>query len=186
MSDLDVAAAVIELPVAAIDVPAVMDIEASGFGSGSYPIEIGYTLGDGRSYCSLIQPLEHWTHWDDEACQLHGITRDTLIRHGRPAIEVATILNETLSGLTIYSDGWSQDQSWLLTLYDSVGIWPTFKLETIRKIISEEQVVFWHQAHNQAQDELQIRRHRASSDARLIQQAYSISQALANNARLIG
>jgi hypothetical protein len=46
------------------EVPAVLDVEASGFGAGSYPIEIGYIASDGTSYCTLIRPAPSWTHWD--------------------------------------------------------------------------------------------------------------------------
>ena len=38
--------------------PTILDIEASGFGRGSYPIEIGFSAGDGVLFCGLIVP-EH-------------------------------------------------------------------------------------------------------------------------------
>jgi hypothetical protein len=44
------------------EVPSILDVEASGFGAGSYPIEIGYISGDGSSYCTLIRPAPTWTH----------------------------------------------------------------------------------------------------------------------------
>ena len=34
--------------------PTILDIEASGFGPGSYPIEIGFVTGAGKAWCSLI------------------------------------------------------------------------------------------------------------------------------------
>jgi len=52
---------------AAAEVHAILDVEASGFGAGSYPIEVGYVFGDGRSYCTLIRPVSSWTHWDAKA-----------------------------------------------------------------------------------------------------------------------
>ena len=58
--------------------PVIIDIEASGFGRGSYPIEIGYYQPDGQSFCSLIRPDPAWTHWDDSAEQVHGIARPLL------------------------------------------------------------------------------------------------------------
>ena len=33
-----------------MELPIIIDIEASGFGRGSYPIEIGYHMPDGESY----------------------------------------------------------------------------------------------------------------------------------------
>ena len=41
--------------------PAVLDVEASGFGRSSYPIEIGVVFPDGHAYCTLIRPESHWT-----------------------------------------------------------------------------------------------------------------------------
>ena len=43
------------VPPRAFEPPAVLDIEASGFGVGSYPIEVGFVLPDGQSYCSLLR-----------------------------------------------------------------------------------------------------------------------------------
>lgn len=155
-----------------LTIPAVMDIEASGFGRGSYPIEVGYILENGDTYCSLIRPMEDWSHWDVEAENLHGITRDALFKHGRAALDIARQLNEALKGMTLYSDAWGQDNSWLQRLFHDVGVWPTFKLESIRCIISESQIEFWNGARKEVELELAIPRHRASSDARLIQQTY--------------
>ena len=38
-------------------VPNIIDVEASGFGPHSYPIEVGLALGDGSKFCSLILPV---------------------------------------------------------------------------------------------------------------------------------
>lgn len=168
-----------------LEVPAIMDLEASGFGRGSYPIEVGFVLTDGTCFCTLIKPFDDWRHWDESAEKLHGISRDILVQHGKSPLQVAKLLNEKLNGLTLYSDGWSQDNSWLLQLYDRVGMWPSFKLETIRQVIREEQVVFWHQAHMQAQQELNIQRHRASSDALIIQRTFALSHAMAMTAEAV-
>ncbi len=165
-----------------VELPAVIDIEASGMGRGSYPIEVGFVLGDGQSYCSLIKPLPEWTHWDGSAQSLHGISRDNLFQSGREAYEVALVLNEQLQGMTIYSDAWSQDNSWLGLLYDCVGLWPSFTLQTIRYLITEEQVACWQQAQREIRAELNVVRHRASSDARLIQQTFGRSMQLAMSA----
>jgi hypothetical protein len=47
--------------------PPVLDIEASGFGRDSFPIEVGYVLGNSESFCCLIRPAPEWTHWDATA-----------------------------------------------------------------------------------------------------------------------
>ena len=55
--------------------PCIIDLEASGFGRGSYPIEVGLCLGDSSSHCFLVRPEEDWQHWDPEAEKVHGISR---------------------------------------------------------------------------------------------------------------
>jgi hypothetical protein len=42
--------------------PLIIDVEASGFGGTSYPIEIGVALDYGHKYCTLIHPEPGWTH----------------------------------------------------------------------------------------------------------------------------
>lgn len=89
--------------------PAILDMEASGFGRHSYPIEVGYVLPDGRAACTLIRPEPDWLHWDPLAEQVHRIPRDAALHHGRDAREVARWLNDGLQGLTVYTDGWGHD-----------------------------------------------------------------------------
>src|ERR1700712_1256895 len=93
----------------AIELPAVLDIEASGFGRDSYPVEVGFVLPDGQTYCTLIKPAAGWTHWDPAAEKVHRIPLQTVVTHGRDVLEVATQLNHRLRGLTIYCDGWAHD-----------------------------------------------------------------------------
>ena len=63
--------------------PTLLDIEASGFGRGSYPIEVGLARADGSVCAFLIQPQNEWTHWDPKAELLHGISRSRLERELR-------------------------------------------------------------------------------------------------------
>jgi len=58
--------------------PFIIDVEASGFGPMSYPIEIGIAMESGKRYSILILPADEWTYWDEEAEKVHLITRDTL------------------------------------------------------------------------------------------------------------
>lgn len=149
--------------------PAVLDIEASGFGRDSYPIEIGFVLPDGGGYCTLVRPEANWTHWDPQAQQLHGITRDTLLRHGRAARDIARHMNQTLRGQTVYSDGWANDYSWLGALFDAADMSPSFHIENLRALLNDSEAALWHQIKAQVAGEMKLRRHRASSDARLLQ-----------------
>lgn len=156
-------------PAAAPDAPAVLDIEASGFGHDSYPIEVGVVLPDGQGYCSLIRPAPTWTHWDPAAERVHRIGRATVIRHGRDPVEVATQLNQRLNGLTVYCDGWAHDYSWLGLLFDAAGLSPSFRLENLRALLTDQEAAFWAILKQQVTQEMRLQRHRASSDARILQ-----------------
>lgn len=157
--------------------PAVLDVEASGFGRQSYPIEIGFVMPDGRPHCRLIRPEPGWTHWDAQAEHTHGISRDTLQRHGHPATDVADWLNEHLRGRTVYCDGWAHDYAWLHVLYEAVGRLPSFRLEHLMRLISAPQQAAWPAARQAARDALGARRHRASADAKVLQLAWQQLQA---------
>jgi hypothetical protein len=153
-----------------------LDIEASGFGRHSYPIEVGYVLDDGRAWCTLIQPLPEWTHWDAEAARVHGITRAALERHGRTPVDVARSLNEALAGRTVYCDGWAHDYPWLATLFDAAGMAPRFHLESAAVLLPGDQLDRLGAARQQAQAALGLQRHRASGDARMLQRALATLQ----------
>jgi len=159
------------LPAVLADLPCVMDIEASGFGRNSYPIEVGYVLPDGRARCMLIRPAAHWTHWDTAAQTLHGITLATLQARGRPLIEVARTLNDDLEGRTVYCDGWAHDYAWLAALFEEAGMQPHFKLDSVGCLLDERRLARLDEARNAAMAELGLTRHRASNDARALQSA---------------
>ena len=152
--------------------PAIIDIEASGFGVTSYPIEVGAVLADGSKYCSLILPAPGWTHWDEEAEQLHRITRDILKAHGKPIHEVVGRLNEMLRNQTAYSDGWVVDKTWLDRLYFAAGVPCEFSLSSLEMILTEPQMEVWHHTKDQVLCDLGERRHRASFDAQVVQETY--------------
>lgn len=149
--------------------PIVIDVEASGFGAGSYPIEVGVVLEDGGSYCVLIKPEPGWIHWDSAAAQVHGITRDLLMKHGQSVTTVAKQLNTLLSGMTVYTDAWAQDASWLDLLFEHAQQTRQFKLESLRRLLSEDQLEYWDDAKTEVLEILKIPRHRASADARILQ-----------------
>lgn len=149
--------------------PTVLDVEASGFGRGSYPIEVGFVLPDGHSFCTLIRPEASWTHWDAQAEATHHIARALLLTRGVAVSEVAHAINAQLAGLTVYSDGWANDYSWLGLLFDCADMTPTFKLENLRALLTEQQADQWHTVKAQVSRERGTQRHRASADARLLQ-----------------
>jgi len=154
-------------PAAAL--PCVIDVEASGFGRGSYPIEVGFVLPDGSAYCTLIRPAADWTHWDEHAERIHGISRATLLRHGREISEVATELNRRLAGRAVYCDNWAHDYAWLARLFDAASTRPSFRLRHLRELLSESAAECFDDVSELVANDLQARRHRASSDARVLQ-----------------
>ena len=153
--------------------PLIIDVEASGLGRGSYPIEVGVAMPDGETHCMIIRPEEDWQHWDEAAERLHGITREVLQAHGRTTLDVARHLNQWLAGELAYSDAWGNDSSWLGLLFDCAGIAQQFKLESLRKLMTEQQVEQWHTVKEQVVVEHNYRRHRASSDALILQKTFS-------------
>ena len=148
-----------------------MDIEASGFGRNSYPIEVGYVLPDGTARCMLICPAPAWTHWDESAAQLHGISRSALQAHGVPVAEVAATLNADLAGLTVYCDGWAHDYAWLATLFEAADRSPSFKLETVNRLLRDTQLAGLDDERRSVRAQMGLKRHRASNDARALQAA---------------
>ena len=152
--------------------PIIIDVEASGFGGASYPIEVGVALDDDQKYCSLISPAPEWEHWDDDAQKVHGISRDTLEAHGRTPREVATSLNELLEGKTLYSDGWVVDQPWLTTLFAEAGMSMSFRVSPLEMILTERQMERWHETKDELLAKADDHRHRASFDARIVQETY--------------
>jgi hypothetical protein len=152
--------------------PIIIDVEASGFGGMSYPIEVGVAMDDDTQYCSLILPAPEWEHWDSDAEKVHQIDRDTLEAHGKPMQEVAANLNELLEGKTLYSDGWVVDKPWLTTLFHKAQMPMSFSVSPLEMILSEQQMERWHETKDRILAEVTERRHRASFDAWIIQETY--------------
>ena len=148
--------------------PVIIDIEASGFGKGSYPIEIGYYTPEGEAFCTLIRPESNWTHWDDSAEKVHGIQRELLEAKGKPALEVCLELNRRLRGRRVFCDAWAYDYVWLSVMYDAAELVPTFQLKDMRDLLSDCEQRLWHATRAAVEARLQLRRHRASGDARTL------------------
>ncbi|MCM2131598.1 3'-5' exonuclease [Larsenimonas rhizosphaerae] len=153
--------------------PVILDVEASGFGRGSYPIEVGLARADGTTCALLIQPCEEWVHWDPKAELLHGISRARLAREGYPVRDVARWLNDELKDVQIaYSDSWGFDNTWLSLMFHHAGMLPGFRLESLRRLLDEAQLNRWSDVKEEVLCDASIRRHRAGEDARLLQLTY--------------
>lgn len=156
--------------------PCIIDIEASGFGAHSYPIEIGVVKADGSRYCSLIAPQEDWVHWSDQAESVHGISRAFIIEKGKPAKQVCQELNRFLGSISAYSDAWVHDSPWLNRLFWAGRSNPEFHLSPIELITTEDQLMIWDDTKQDLTHQLKIHRHRASADAFLIQQTWLMTR----------
>lgn len=165
--------------VRAPEIPITIDVEASGFGRGSYPIEVGLAFPDEQTEAFLILPAPDWTHWDPEAEVVHGISREQLLREGRPIVEVAALLNARLAGNRVFSDAWSFDTSWVGRLFDVAGFSQHFRIDTIRSLLTEAEVRVWQRARSEVEAEAGEVRHRAAIDARLLQQTILRARELA-------
>ncbi len=153
-------------------IPTIIDIEASGFGKGTYPIEVGFITPNKELGCTLIKPEKHWTCWNPDAEKVHGIDRDILVEKGKPITEVALWLNKNLHGQIVYSDAWMNDMCWLGRLFDEAEVVQSFKLESLLSILSEDERESWAEVFQLILAETKLIRHRASTDAKLIQETY--------------
>lgn len=103
----------------------IVDIEASGLGFCTFPIEIAViNLTGDVSYSALIKPQRDWAHWnwDEMAEQVHNISWKMLQENGLPAERVAKEVWHILAGSELYSDAPQQDLAWLEVLRDVA--WP--------------------------------------------------------------
>ena len=152
-----------------MNLPIIIDFEASGFGKDSYPIEVGYVNEEGKTWCALIAPHEDWQHWDPVAEKLHQVTRETLRRHGKEITAIAAHLNDVFQNKTVYTDAWINDFTWMSLLFEAANMQPHFKLEDLRSVLSGKQQDIWHDTKQSVIDALKLDRHRASTDAKVIQ-----------------
>lgn len=116
----------------------ILDIEASGLGPDSYPIEIAWCSLDGeQSWSVLINPetAGDWEAWDDYAeAAIHGIARDELLREGQDVVTVARELEARLGGEEVFSDAVHFDDFWLRQLFSAVGRDNPVRLQPLQSI----------------------------------------------------
>lgn len=159
----------------------IIDIEASGFGHDSYPIEVGVITYSDKRYCSLIKPFSDWEYWDEEAEKVHGISRSNLHSNGSEAQEVCFSLNDLLKNTTVYSDAWVHDSLWLSRLFYRARIRQNFILSPIESAVNEAQLEIWDDVKVDAARILGLQRHRASADALLIQKTFEETRKRVNH-----
>lgn len=163
------------MTVIANKLPSIIDIEASGFGQQSYPIEVGIVMSNGSRYCRLIKPFQDWHHWNPEAEGIHGISRDVLLKEGENPITVCHELNDFVGDNLLYSDAWVVDYPWLLTLFARSAVKMKFSISSLELILTEDQLSLWDRNKEIVVHDSKLVRHRASSDASIVQQTYQRS-----------
>jgi len=143
-----------------------LDVEASGLGQDSFPIEVGWAFLEGGSGSLLIRPAVDWTldAWEPFAEDIHGISWETLWREGRAARDVADHLNRLLGGQRfVLSDASDQDSLWLARLFEETPDAQAFTLteeRLARRLCLGEFV-----AGAGAELDFASREHRAEADA---------------------
>jgi hypothetical protein len=121
---------------------AIIDLEASGLGSASFPTEIGWAIihedGSITSGACLIRPAAKWTTfanaWSAASERLtgfttfggedrrSGISREMLDRDGLAPREAVERFLEAVGDRDLFSDEPDFDQHWLGMLVDAAGI----------------------------------------------------------------
>lgn len=159
--------------------PCIGDIEASGLGPESYPIEIAWSLPDGSIHSSLIQTDSRWGEdWEIEAQELHHITPVMLLEQGLPALEVAKKMNEELAGEQLYFDGGHHDLFWLTILFRAADMQPSFGFRDFDTLLAAAGAIDGNKrvtAEAWAERdfaELGLQRHRAANDVKFLQRWY--------------
>lgn len=151
----------------------VIDVEASGFGFDSYPIEVGVVTHSDQQLCFLISPFSDWNYWDNNAESVHGISRQVLLDRGSHPIDVCGALNLLLRDTTVYSDAWVHDYYWINKLFYRSKIKMEFRVSPIESVVTEEQLMTWDATKEVVIGQLGLIRHRASSDALIIQKTFN-------------
>ncbi len=155
---------------------AFIDLEASGLGPKSWPIEVGWGFHGWPPRSLLIKPAEAWSleAWEKSAEELHQISPDKLIREGTPPLEVALVLNAAFANAEVFSDAPSFDGFWLYRLYEAAGVRANFKLHNLASLISSLTDVTPEELTEKASQKAP-HTHRAEQDVRHMQALYQLA-----------
>ncbi|MHA7873160.1 MAG: hypothetical protein ACX939_12490 [Hyphococcus sp.] len=117
---------------------AFIDLEASGLGPASWPIEVGWCFVDSGPEAMLIAPVDEWSldAWDPNAQALHGVSVDELHASGHPAVDACRRLNDALEGAQVYSDAPDWDAFWIYRLFSAAGEKQRFALQDFGALLS--------------------------------------------------
>ena len=99
--------------------PVYIDIEASGLGNTSYPIEIAWNDPTGKVTRRLIKPADGWRSWDFAAERIHGISKEEIEKDGVLVGDLCNLIREDLRGVRVYSDAPKLEKFWLDRLFQA-------------------------------------------------------------------
>ncbi|MEM9013855.1 MAG: hypothetical protein AAGB02_01995 [Pseudomonadota bacterium] len=156
---------------------AFLDVEASGLGARSWPIEIGWCFLETEPVSVLIKPHEKWPleEWEKTAESLHGVSMETLIMDGQFAGDVCDQLNAALGGKRVFSDSPDWDSFWLYRLFDAAKKRQNFTLDGLGAVFSRfspEQI----DAFVEVVTAQFPRRHRAAADCLHMRALYRLAK----------
>ncbi|MBF0261208.1 MAG: hypothetical protein HQL97_05115 [Magnetococcales bacterium] len=105
----------------------IIDLEASGLHSNSYPTEIAWMdpIKDEKVTSYLIQPSQCWleTFWDPKAEAITGITRSMIIHDGCPIQDIAQFTIEAMRNAPlILTDAPGRDAQWMRVLLEAAKV----------------------------------------------------------------
>lgn len=122
--------------------PCFLDFEASSLTTRSYPIQVAWSLEDGSIESHIINPahVRGWDDWDDCAEDVHGFTREFLIKNGEHPSFVRDRLLQALGGNRVYTDAVGADGFWLnrLLCFDGAPPRATVFLEDFYSLFSAD------------------------------------------------
>ena len=99
-----------------------IDIEATSLNDASVPIEVAWVEENDHGESHLIRPEPHWRDWSPKAEALHGISRQLLSAEGRPAADVARVMEAACRTRILVSDAPAFDAEWLRVLFRTAGL----------------------------------------------------------------
>lgn len=157
---------------------AFIDLEASGLGASSWPIEVGWCFPNTEPETYLIAPAEDWPDeaWDKQAEALHGVSQSMLHKKGQPIDQVCRRLNEALDGVDVFSDAPDWDAFWLYRLFSAAGEKQGFGLKDFGELLREFTSESVSAAISNA-SKTTPHRHRAREDVLHMQAIYKLAAA---------
>jgi len=78
----------------------------------------------------------------------------------------------------VYSDAWSFDSSWLGRLYDEAEIVQRFKVDTLMRLLNEDELARWSDTKDAVAQELELDLHRAANDVQVLSETFKRIKAL--------